>query len=88
MKKKVLTVALVVALIAIVVSSSLAYFTDTDQVTNTFTVGSVKIEIYENEIRSFAANICHTAVSDIILDGITQLIYGIKGATTRRYIAL
>ena len=35
MKKKVLTVALVVALIAIMVSGTLAYFTDNDEVTNT-----------------------------------------------------
>lgn len=49
MKKKILTIALVVALIAIMVGGSLAYFTDNDQVTNTFTVGSVKIEIYEND---------------------------------------
>ena len=48
MKKKVLTVALVVALIAIMVSGTLAYFTDNDEVTNTFTIGSVKIEIWEN----------------------------------------
>jgi predicted ribosomally synthesized peptide with SipW-like signal peptide len=40
---------LAVALLAIVVSGTLAYFTDTDEVTNTFTVGSVLIEIYENE---------------------------------------
>lgn len=49
MKKKLLTAALAVALIAIMVSGSLAYFTDNDEVTNTFTIGSVKIEIYENE---------------------------------------
>ena len=48
MKKKILSLALVVALIAIMVGGSLAYFTDNDQVTNTFTIGSVKIEIYEN----------------------------------------
>lgn len=48
MKKKVLSIALVVALIAIVVSGSLAYFTDNDAVTNTFTIGSVEIEIHEN----------------------------------------
>ena len=48
MKKKVLAIALAVALLAIMVGSSLAYFTDTDQVTNTFTVGSVLIDIYEN----------------------------------------
>ncbi len=49
MKKKVLTMALAVALIAIMVSGTLAYFTSEDEVTNTFTIGSVKIEIYEND---------------------------------------
>ena len=49
MKKKILLAALAVALIAIMVGGSLAYFTAEDQVTNTFTIGSVKIEIYENE---------------------------------------
>ncbi len=48
MKKKVLAVALAAALIAIMVSGTLAYFTDQDEVTNTFTVGSVLIDIFEN----------------------------------------
>ena len=48
MKKKVLTVALAVALLAIMVSGSLAYFTAEDKATNTFTVGSVRIDIWEN----------------------------------------
>ena len=47
-KKKILSLALVIALLAIMVGSSLAYFTAQDEVTNTFTVGSVKVEIYEN----------------------------------------
>lgn len=49
MKKKILSIALVVALVAIMVSGTLAYFTAEDEVTNTFTIGSVKIEIYEND---------------------------------------
>lgn len=49
MKKKVLSLALAVALVAIAVGGSLAYFADSDAVTNTFTLGSVKIEIYENK---------------------------------------
>ena len=48
MKKKVLALALVVALVAIVVGTSLAYFTAEDEVTNTFTIGSVMIDIIEN----------------------------------------
>ena len=52
MKKKVLTVALVVALIAIMVSGTLAYFTDNDEVTNTFTIGSVEIDLWENGVEA------------------------------------
>lgn len=48
MKKKIMSIALAIALIAIMVGSSLAYFTAEDEVTNTFTIGSVLIEIYEN----------------------------------------
>jgi predicted ribosomally synthesized peptide with SipW-like signal peptide len=49
MKKKVLSIALVIVLLAILVSGSLAYFTAEDQVTNTITIGSVLIEIWEND---------------------------------------
>ena len=52
MKKKILTVALAVALIAIMVSGSLAYFTDNDEVTNTFTIGNVQIDLIESERRA------------------------------------
>jgi predicted ribosomally synthesized peptide with SipW-like signal peptide len=48
MKKKILAISLAVALLAIMVTGTLAYFTDNDAVNNTFTVGSVKIEIHEN----------------------------------------
>lgn len=48
MKKKILSLALVIALIAIMVSGTLAYFTAEDEVTNTFTVGSVEIEVVED----------------------------------------
>ena len=49
MKKKILTAAVIVAVLALMVSTSLAYFTDQDAATNVFTVGSVRIEIYEND---------------------------------------
>lgn len=48
MKKKILILALAVVLIAIMVGGSLAYFTAGDEVTNTFTIGSVKIEVVED----------------------------------------
>lgn len=48
MKKKIVSVALVVALVAIVAGGTLAYFTDTTETAeNVFTVGNVKIELTE-----------------------------------------
>lgn len=51
MKKKLVAISLVVAMLAVaVIGGSLAYFTDTDQETNTFTVGGVKIDLIEQEV--------------------------------------
>ena len=50
MKKKLTAIFLCVALSAIaIVGASLAYFTDTDNATNTFAVGNVKINLIEEE---------------------------------------
>ena len=49
MKKKLIAIFLCVALVAIaIVGASLAYFTDTDEAKNTFTVGNVKIDLIES----------------------------------------
>ena len=49
MKKKILAIALVVAMLAVaIVSASLAYFTDEDYATNTFTIGEVDIDLRED----------------------------------------
>lgn len=62
MKKKLTAIFLCVALVAIaVVGASLAYFTDTDEATNTFTVGNVKIDLIEqqkgaNGLEAFVSN--------------------------------
>lgn len=49
-KKKILVLALTIAMAAILaVGGSLAYLTDTDNATNTFTVGNVKIELIEKQ---------------------------------------
>ena len=70
MKKKVLAIALAVAVVAIMVGGTLAYFTAEDAVTNTFTIGSVLIEIYENgtptdeDVRELGALIPIVKVSD------------------------
>lgn len=48
MKKKLTAIFLCVALVAIaIVGASLAYFTDKDEATNTFTMGNVKIDLQE-----------------------------------------
>ena len=50
MKKKILTLCLVVALAATaIVGGTLAYFTDTAKAVNTFTVGGVKIDLIEQQ---------------------------------------
>lgn len=49
MKKRIVTIALVVALVAIAAVGTLAYFTDTDNATNTFVVGNVSIDLIEEE---------------------------------------
>ena len=50
MKKKLLAIGLAVAVLAVtIVGMSIAYFTDTDNETNTFTVGNVHIELNEQE---------------------------------------
>ena len=48
MKKKVLSLCLVFALVAIAVTGvSLAYFTDTEEAVNNFSIGSIEIELIE-----------------------------------------
>ena len=47
MKKKLTAVALIVCMIAIMlVGATMAYFTDNEEATNTFTVGGQKLESY------------------------------------------
>ena len=48
-KKKIVSLCLVIALVAVASLGTLAYFTDTDSATNTFTVGKVDIELTEPE---------------------------------------
>lgn len=47
MKKKILSIALVVAMVAVIAAGSLAYFTDKDSAENKFTVGNVDIQLNE-----------------------------------------
>ena len=50
-KRKTLALALTLCMVAILaIGGSLAYFTDTDEETNTFTVGGVKIDLIEQQV--------------------------------------
>ena len=50
MKKKIFALCLVIALAATaIIGGTLAYFTDTDEETNTFTAGGVEIDLIEQE---------------------------------------
>ena len=65
MKKKITAIFLCVALVAIaIVGASLAYFTDTDAATNTFTVGNVKIKLLESSLHRENAGVANGATSD------------------------
>lgn len=67
MKKKVLSITLVLALVAIaVVSATLAYFTDTEEATNTFTIGNVDIALIEQQ-RNEAGDGFEDFVNDKVL---------------------
>ena len=51
MKKKIVALCLCVALAVVAIGgATLAYFTDTDDATNTFTAGSVKIDLIEQQV--------------------------------------
>ncbi|MBQ3256984.1 MAG: hypothetical protein IJA67_06200 [Oscillospiraceae bacterium] len=52
-KKKILALCLIVCLLAVaVVGGTLAYFTDTDEATNTFTAGNVDIDLTEAVVKA------------------------------------
>lgn len=65
MKKKITAIFLCVALLATaIVGTSLAYFTDTANKTNTFTVGNVKIKLLESSLHRENAGVANDKTSD------------------------
>ena len=56
MKKNKTFLAAIVLLLLFVVGGAVAYFTDTDSATNTFTIGSVDIDLVENNWSTTDAN--------------------------------
>ena len=93
MKKKILAVCLVIALAATaVIGGTLAYFTDTDAKTNTFTAGGVKIELLEKQ-----RNADSTALEDFTdgknlmpivgsAQGEQEIVDGVKLPTAENYV--
>ena len=71
MKKKIVSLALAVCLIAIAAVGTLAYFTDTDDATNTFTAGGVKIDLIEQQV-----NEAGTALEDFEQNQVLMPIVG------------
>lgn len=64
-KKSILVAAIAVMLVAaLVVGGTLAYFTDTKDAKNTFTVGNVSIELLESSLHRENAGIANGATSD------------------------
>ena len=65
MKKKILTLCLILCLAATaVVGGTLAYFTDTAEETNTIVVGNVSAELYESKYHRGATGDSYLKMSD------------------------
>lgn len=63
-KRRILAVAMSLCIVAILaVGASLAYFTDTKEAKNTFTVGNVKIELLESSLHRENAGVANGATS-------------------------
>lgn len=72
MKKKLVAMCMVVCLSAIaIVGGTMAYFTDTDEATNTFTAGGVKIDLIEKQVNEDG-----TALEDFKQDQVLMPIVG------------
>lgn len=72
MKKKIIALCLVIALAATaVIGGTLAYFTDTDNATNTFTAGGVAIDLIEQQV-----NKAGTALEDFEQNQVLMPIVG------------
>lgn len=83
MKKKIVSLALAVCLIAIAAVGTLAYFTDKDAKTNTFTVGNVAIDLIESSLHRENAGVANGATSDSELWSNVEM----KGQPNEKYTA-
>ena len=68
MKKKVIATSEVLGIAALVLGGgTLAYFTDSKEITNNFTVGNVKIELIESQLHRANAGVANDSTSDSLL---------------------
>lgn len=93
MKKKIVALCLCVALAVVAIGgATLAYFTDTDDATNTFTAGGVKIELIEQQ-RNADSTALETFENDKVLmpivgsaQGEQETVGGVKLPTAKNYV--
>ena len=68
MKKKVIATSAVLGLAALVLGGgTLAYFTDSKEIPNNFTVGNVEIELIESQLHRANAGVANDSTSDSLL---------------------
>ena len=92
MKKKILTICLIVALAATaIIGGTLAYFTDKDEATNTFTAGGVKIDLIEQE-RNGQGGLQDFTQDKVLMpivgsaQGEQEIVDGVKLPTAENYV--
>lgn len=92
MKKKIITICLVIALAATaIVGASLAYFTDTDDKTNVFTVGKVDIDLndeFEQNSPLFPAVVEEDGTINNAVDKVVSVTNNEEDAYVRVHIAV
>ena len=93
MKKKILALCLIVALaVTAVVGGSLAYFTDTDNETNTFTVGGVEIDLIEQQRNANSSALVPFEQNKNLMpivgsaQGEQEIVDGVKLPTAKNYV--
>lgn len=67
MKKKLTALALVIVMVAMLFTGlTMAYFTDNEEVTNVFTVGSIEIDVYEHDIDDPSKEVEENFYKDVV----------------------
>lgn len=93
MKKKLLAIGLAVAVLAVtIVGMSIAYFTDTDQETNVFTVGGVKVQLIERQRNADSSALVPFEQNKVLMpivgsaQGEQEIVDGVTLPTAENYV--